>query len=241
MTFTVTSKVGESTTTLAKTTDLKRNGGIYQAMMCSIAFFFLFTAVNAAVNVETLLLEDDGFGKLGFYSNAAVYLGVCLGSLYAESAIAKLGGLVNSLIFGAFLCVPYLASFLLPILYSEGRLDYLGIDSIYSLLLFTSFTHGIGEALLFVAQGTLISLCSTKYSNGFYFGMFHMFYMSSQLSGNYLSSWLLGEGQSQSVFIITLTLISILGSIIFCGIREPQVTGDNEYESTDDEGGDIEN
>lgn len=118
MTFNTTSKVGE-TTTLDQP---RSNGNIYQAMLCSISFFFLFTAINAAVNVETILLEDDGFGKLGFYSNAAVYLGVCVGSIYAEVTIAMVGGLVNSLILGSFLCVPYLASFLLPVLYSEGLL-----------------------------------------------------------------------------------------------------------------------
>ena len=65
--------------------------------------------------------------------------------------------------------------------------------------------------------------------------MFHLFYMSSQLSGNYLASWLLGEGQSQSAFIIYLTGISAMSTVMFYVIKEPLVTGDNEYESTDEE------
>ena len=98
-----------------------------------------------------------------------------------------------------------------------------------------------------MAQGTFISHCATKRTNGFYFGMFHMFYMSSQLSGNYLASWLLGVGHSQSVFIWYITVISLGSTFMFGMIKEPkaqEVTGDNEYESTDDEeeegGGDIE-
>lgn len=77
--------------------------------------------MNSVMNIETLLLKDEGFGKLGFYSNASVYIGVCVGSIYAERLIKKVGGLKNALIIGAFLCVPYLASFNLPALQFEGK------------------------------------------------------------------------------------------------------------------------
>ena len=35
------------------------------------------------------MFEDDGFGKLGFYSNAALYLGLGVGSIISTGVLNK--------------------------------------------------------------------------------------------------------------------------------------------------------
>lgn len=59
------------------------------------------------------MLEDDGYGKLGFISNAVVYLALALGSLGSTGIINKIGER-KSMAVGAMLCVPSMADFAIP-------------------------------------------------------------------------------------------------------------------------------
>ena len=99
------------------------------------------------------MFEDDGFGKLGFYSNAALYLGLGVGSILSTGVLNKIGD-VRSMVFGAFLCFPWMLSFLLPALKGENP-DYtswlFNHYFVYLVIISLSFINGIGEALLWVA------------------------------------------------------------------------------------------
>jgi hypothetical protein len=126
---------------------------LWRATHCSICFFILFVALNSSQNIQTQLFEDDGYGKLGLYSNAAIYLGVGLGCLGATAGLRKLG-VIKCLVLGAVLCIPFMGAFILPVLKSEKSSYSLFIfsdASIWTSILFFSFLHGLGEALLFVA------------------------------------------------------------------------------------------
>jgi hypothetical protein len=46
-----------------------------RATVCCLAFFCLYTALYSAQNIQSLVLGDDGYGRLGFYSNACSYIG----------------------------------------------------------------------------------------------------------------------------------------------------------------------
>ena len=65
------------------------------------------------------MLEDDGYGKLGLYSNAILYLGVGLGCLFSTGVLNSIG-VIKSMVVGSFLCVPFIAAFLPPAL----KVDY---------------------------------------------------------------------------------------------------------------------
>jgi hypothetical protein len=132
-------------------------------------------------------LEDDGYGKLGLYLNALVYLGVCLGGLFSTSLLRTLlnGSQKLGMLLGAFLCVPYLLAFTLLCAKSDGLLTqdshflFLSDPSLQLILALTGFAHGFGEAILFVSQGSYLTLCATPTTKGFYFGFFLACYMSS--------------------------------------------------------------
>ncbi len=61
---------------------------IPQATLCSLCFMLLFVAINSAQNIQSQLLEDDGYGKLGFYSNAVISLALAFGSIIASRIVS---------------------------------------------------------------------------------------------------------------------------------------------------------
>jgi fucose permease len=107
------------------TNDYKNLG---RATLCSLAFFGLFVALNSTQNIQTQMLEDDGFGKLGLYSNAFIYLGVGIGSLISTFVIQRIGE-IRGMVLGSFLCVPFMATFLLPSI----KIEYYQESDIYLL------------------------------------------------------------------------------------------------------------
>ena len=62
------------------------------------------------------------------------------------------------------MCIPFMGTFILPVMKSEKSSYSLFIFSdafIWAAILSFSFLHGLGEALLFVAQGKYIADCAT--------------------------------------------------------------------------------
>ena len=167
------------------------------------------------------MLEDDGFGKLGLYSNAAIYLGIAIGSLLSTGFLNKVGD-INSMIIGSFMCVPFMGSFLVPSLkieYYQGSESYFFSEGfIFLIIIAFSFLHGLSEALLFVAQGKYIADCATERNKGFFFSYFWAFYMSSQIVGNYIAAKVLGR-MTQTAYILIMTLTTVVFSIVFVFLK----------------------
>lgn len=46
-----------------------------RASLCCFGFLCLYISLYSAQNIQSLILADDGYGKLGFYSNAMSYIG----------------------------------------------------------------------------------------------------------------------------------------------------------------------
>ena len=120
------------------------------ALMCSFGFFGLFMSVNSAMNTQTQLLEDDGYGKLGLYLNAEVYLGVCIGGILSSWVLRRWSERA-CMRFGAGLCVPYLGALIIPCAKAEGFIEWPNDQVISWLLSLIGFIHGFGESLMFVA------------------------------------------------------------------------------------------
>ena len=85
----------------------------WKATACCIGFLGLYIALNSAQNIQALLFSDDGFGALGFYGNALVYLGEAAGALIAVYIMEKLGDVMTMAI-GSALAIPQIACNLLP-------------------------------------------------------------------------------------------------------------------------------
>lgn len=51
----------------------------------------MYIAFNSASNLESLIMDTDGFGKLGFYILAILYLFMGIGSILSTAMINKYG------------------------------------------------------------------------------------------------------------------------------------------------------
>ena len=61
------------------------------------------------------------------------------------------------------------------------------------MLIIGSMVSGLGQALLWIAQGEYIGLCATKSTQGFYFGYFWGMFSINQVIGNWAGGKLLSE------------------------------------------------
>lgn len=98
-------------------------------------------------------MSDDGFNKLGFYSNAAIYLALAFGSLISTYIMNKIGD-IKTMGLGAVLCVPWVLNFLLPAFKAaspESENMFLSETSVYIFMIILSFGNGIGESIMWVA------------------------------------------------------------------------------------------
>lgn len=57
----------------------------------SLCILLLYTAFNSAADLESEIMENDGFGHLGYYVLAVLYFFMGLGSLISTAVINKLG------------------------------------------------------------------------------------------------------------------------------------------------------
>ena len=154
---------------------------LYNVILMGLSFMFLFTAYNTTQNFLTNILLTEGFGNLGFYSLSILYAGVVLTVFTAPILVEKLGERL-SMFLGAF-CYWYKSQttknqkkciaaklaifkqhFKLFIRYSlyMGSLIYVIPYVIYA----SSAVLGFGAAILWVAQGSFISICSSDSTRG---------------------------------------------------------------------------
>jgi MFS family permease len=127
------------------------------------------------------------------------------------------------MVFGAFLCFPWMLSFLLPALKGEHP-EYtswlFNHNFVYLVIISLSFINGIGEALLWVAQGKYISDCASEYNKGFFYSYFWAYYMSSQIFGNYIAGLVLGK-LTQSSYVIMMSVLTLGATLLFIFLGNP--------------------
>jgi fluoride ion exporter CrcB/FEX len=87
-------------------------------ILISLGFLLLFTAFSTAQNLTTKILEDNDFGKLGFYALAVLYCTFGCFSFLSAPIVTYLGNKL-SLFIGAMCYVVYNAIFILPLMRSQ--------------------------------------------------------------------------------------------------------------------------
>ena len=65
-----------------------------------------------------------------------------------------------------------------------------------------------------------MSECATEDTKGFFFGYFWAFYMASQIFGNLLAAYVLGN-LSEEIFFVLMSIISLSASISFFFLKDP--------------------
>jgi MFS family permease len=56
-----------------------------------VGILILYTAFNSASNLQSLVMNEDGFGQLGFYILAVLYFFMGIGSLISTAIINRYG------------------------------------------------------------------------------------------------------------------------------------------------------
>jgi hypothetical protein len=64
---------------------------IWAALWQNLGFLILYIAYNSGANVQAKMMEQLGFGKLGFYNLACVQLTIVVGTMFSTTIISKLG------------------------------------------------------------------------------------------------------------------------------------------------------
>lgn len=77
---------------------------------------------------------------------------------------------------------------------------------------------GLGQALLWIAQGEYIGLCATEATQGFYFGYFWGMFNISQAVGNGMGGYLLTEVNG-AIFFLIMGVSMIAVSLFFACLK----------------------
>jgi hypothetical protein len=93
---------------------------------------------------------------------------------------------------------------------------------VYVIIILFSLLNGMGEGMAQTSQGKYIADCATENNKGFFFSFFWACYMGSQVFGNLISAFVLGD-VSQVYFVIIMIVFTVLSSILFFFLKEPHI------------------
>uniref|UniRef100_A0A8C1BHE5 Major facilitator superfamily domain containing 11 n=1 Tax=Cyprinus carpio carpio TaxID=630221 RepID=A0A8C1BHE5_CYPCA len=182
-------------------------------IILGLGFMVMFTAFGTCGNIEQTVIKSFNsteFHGSGYTSMAIIYAVFSASNLIAPSVIAVIGPQL-SLFFSGLVYSGYIAVFIHPY-----------TSSFYTL----SVLLGIAAAVLWTAQGNLLTINSKDSTIGRNSGIFWALMQFSLFFGN-LYIFVAWRGKShitdkdrQTVFI-TLTVISLVGNFLFFLIQRP--------------------
>lgn len=191
------------------------------AHILSFSFFFIFCAYSAAQNLESTVNTK---GDLGTTSLGILYTSFTLFSVVASPVVRGLGT-KRALVLGTTGYLLFIASNLKPSWYTMAP---------------ASLYLGFTASIIWVSQGTYLTSAARSHArdchlhegtvignfNGEFWGMF----ASTQVVGNLISFFLLGDGEEGNSANLLFTVFlgcMILGAILMCFLSER----DDKWES----------
>ncbi|XP_064093242.1 UNC93-like protein [Macrobrachium nipponense] len=157
---------------------LEKRSILKNVLVVSFAFTLQFTSYNSMENMQSSLNNDDGTTSL-----AALYAGFLFSGCFLPSLLLKHLKEKYTLALSAFSFSVYMAAQFYPKIY---------------LLVPTAVVLGLGAASLWASKGTYITKSGKRYAEitgedtcaviTKFFSIFYMFYQSTQVWGNLLSS-----------------------------------------------------
>uniref|UniRef100_A0A670XY24 UNC93-like protein MFSD11 n=1 Tax=Pseudonaja textilis TaxID=8673 RepID=A0A670XY24_PSETE len=193
-------------------------------IVLGIAFMFMFTAFQTCGNIaQTVItnLNHTDFHGSGYTSMAVIYGVFSASNIISPSVVAVIGPQLSMFISGIFYSL-YIAIFIQPITWS-----------FYTASVFL----GIAAAVLWTAQGNCLTINSNENTIGRNSGIFWALLQFSLFFGNlyiyfaWQGKTYISESDRRTVFI-SLTVISLVGTVLFFLIRTPEETISEEEEST---------
>jgi hypothetical protein len=110
---------------------------------------------------------------------------------------------------------------IIPAWKAESEGSFLMKDStVKNILILGNLVAGFGAALIWVAQGDYISLCSTEMTKGFYFGYFWVWNKMAEVLGNLIGALAITK-MSQNGFFILMSMIMTVPSAMFMFLKNP--------------------
>uniref|UniRef100_A0A8C9R640 UNC93-like protein MFSD11 n=1 Tax=Scleropages formosus TaxID=113540 RepID=A0A8C9R640_SCLFO len=183
-------------------------------IVLGFGFMFMFTAFQTCGNVEQTVIKSfnsSEFHGSGYTSMAIIYGVFSASNLIAPSVVTVIGPQLSMFISG-LLYSGYIAVFIHPFTWS-----------FYT----ASVVVGIAAAVLWTAQGNLLTINSTDATIGRNSGIFWALLQCSLFFGNiYIYfAWHqklhISDKDRQTVFI-SLTIISLVGTFLFFLIQRPE-------------------
>nr|XP_057905607.1 UNC93-like protein MFSD11 [Doryrhamphus excisus] len=182
-------------------------------IILGLGFMLMFTAFQTCGNIEQTVLKSfnsTSFHASGYTSMAIIYGVFSASNLLAPSVVAVVGPQL-SMFFSGLLYSGYIAMFVYPYTWS-----------FYT----ASVLVGMAAAVLWTAQGNVLTINSTDQTIGRNSGVFWALLQFSLLFGNLyiFLAWHghvhISDKDRQTVFI-SLTVISLVGCFLFFLIRKP--------------------
>ncbi|XP_031206344.1 UNC93-like protein MFSD11 isoform X3 [Mastomys coucha] len=201
---------------------------LFNIVILGVAFMFMFTAFQTCGNVaQTVIrsLNSTDFHGSGYTSLAIIYGVFSASNLITPSVVAIVGPQISMFVSGLFYSM-YIAVFIQPFPWS-----------FYTASVFI----GIAAAVLWTAQGNCLTINSDELTIGRNSGIFWALLQSSLFFGNlyiyfaWQGKTQISENDRRTVFI-ALTVISLVGTVLFFLIRKPDPENvPGEEESCDDQ------
>ncbi|XP_025959691.1 UNC93-like protein MFSD11 [Dromaius novaehollandiae] len=204
---------------------------LFNILMLGVSFMFIFTAFQTCGNIaQTVItnLNNTDFHGSGYTSMSIIYGVFSASNLISPSVVAVAGPQLSMVISGVFYSL-YIAVFIQPSTWA-----------FYTASVFI----GIAAAVLWTAQGNCLTVNSDENTIGRNSGIFWALLQSSLFFGNlYIYfAWQgkthISESDRRTVFI-ALTVISLVGTVLFFLIRKQEDTkAPGEEDSTNEIQGD---
>uniref|UniRef100_A0A3P8VTF3 Major facilitator superfamily domain containing 11 n=1 Tax=Cynoglossus semilaevis TaxID=244447 RepID=A0A3P8VTF3_CYNSE len=183
-------------------------------IILGVSFMFMFTAFQTCGNIEQTVIKSfnsSEFHGSGYTSMSIIYAVMSTSNVLAPSVVAVIGPQL-SMFFSGLLYSGYIAMFIYP----------------YTWTFYTaSVLVGIGAAVLWTAQGNVLTINSTNNTIGRNSGIFWSLLQFSMLFGN-LYIYFAWHGhvhitdKDRRTVFISLTVISLVGCFLFFLIRTPE-------------------
>ncbi|NWX85005.1 MFS11 protein, partial [Nothoprocta ornata] len=195
---------------------------LFNILILGVSFMFIFTAFQTCGNIaQTVItnLNNTEFHGSGYTSMSIIYGVFSASNLISPSVVAIVGPQLSMVISGVFYSL-YIAVFIQPSTWA-----------FYTVSVFI----GIAAAVLWTAQGNCLTVNSDENSIGRNSGIFWALLQSSLFFGNlYIYfAWQgkthISESDRRTVFI-ALTVISLVGTVLFFLIRKEEDTKTPEVE-----------
>lgn len=186
----------------------------------------MFIAYYSQIAIAPKIMNDLGYGNIGFINVATIHMAFTIGSLFASIINRTLGHKFTFFVASVMYAL-WAFAFMLPGYKHENKNDPSKISngifsdaSIISISLITAALVGFVSGPLWITQGCYISECASVLNRGRFNVIFFGFFQLATIVAPLVTSLLIAQ-ISKFTFYFTMGVIGLCGSISFLFLRKP--------------------